>query len=125
MLKVKDNPRELSRELAKFMPLSEQLLKAYPNFAMPERFDDITRLRAVWNVVHAYGDDQTKASYRKYIERLRDEFAKRADPVTVKWLDQVMKEPGKPPEKYVVRLRLADPEKPETKEAQDSKKEKK
>jgi hypothetical protein len=122
MLTNRGDPTEVGRALAKFMPLAEELLKGYPNFAMPERFDDITRLRAVWNVVHAYGDDQTKASYRKYIERLRDEFQEREDPVTVKWLDQVMEKPGNPPEKYVVRLQLGEPEKPEAKEPKDTKK---
>jgi hypothetical protein len=122
LLRNSDDRRNFNRILAEFMPQSEKLLKGYPGYAMPERLDDILALRVVWNIVHAHGDDAAKAAYRKFIEDLRQHFAKRADKVTVKWLDQVMKEPGMPPEKYVVRLQLGAPEKPEAKEAKDSKK---
>lgn len=110
MIGNKDVESAFDRSLAEFVTLSDKLLKAYPNFAMRERFSDVGRLRVVWNVVHAYGDEKSKAAYRKYIDGLRKYFEERGDLVTVKWLDQVTETPGKPPDKFVVRLRLGEPE---------------
>lgn len=119
MIANKDNATAFDRNLTEFVRISEKLMLAYPNFAMRERFRGVCRLGVVWDVVHAYGDDRAKATYRKYIERVRDDFMKRADHVTVMWLDQIMEKTEKPPEKYVVHLRLGEPE--ETAEKKDQK----
>jgi hypothetical protein len=115
MLTNKNDQNAFKQKLDQFIPLSEKLLKAYPDYAVPERFDDITRLRVVWNTVNAYGSEASKESYREFLLKLKDYFEKRSDSIAVKWLDQVMKKPGRPPEKYVVRLQLGEPEKKDEK----------
>jgi hypothetical protein len=112
LLNSKKDPRQFKQALETLLPLCEKTLKAFPAYALPERYNDIGRMREVWNIVHAYGDAESQADVKQGISSLRDLFAKRSDPVAAKWLEQAMDAPGKPVKKYLYEynLKLKEPQ---------------
>jgi hypothetical protein len=61
-------------------------------------------LRAMWNMVHAYGDQESHAAMKACCLSLRDDFAAQSDRLAVQWLDQVMAKPGRHPSFFTVTL---------------------
>jgi len=100
----KANPREFERHLGEFMRCFGKTLKGLPDFATGEKYFLARYLRGVWNMVHAHGSEQAKASLIAFIQELREHFAKESDLVTAQWLEQVVAPPGPCPEVFVELL---------------------
>jgi hypothetical protein len=103
-LDEKANPREFERHLSEFMRCFGKTFKGMPDFATGEKYFLARYLRGVWNMVHAHGSEQAKASLIAFIQELREHFAKESDLVTAQWLEQVVAPPGPCPEVFVELL---------------------
>lgn len=97
-LEHKTDAPGFKQHLQQFRQHFEKVVHAVPGYAVEDRYALAQYLRAVWNMVHAYGDEQDKESLRTYVVGLRDHYGRLSDPVTVKWMNQVMAKAGQPPE---------------------------
>jgi hypothetical protein len=106
----KDDLEKFRRAWRRFLVVRERAIKMIPGYALPERFSILEELRAAWNVVHAYGDEDLRAETRTFVESLRDYYKSRSDDLTVKWLEEVMKPPGKAIERIETIVLVPDDE---------------
>jgi hypothetical protein len=112
LLDSRSDTREFTRAIESLLPLSEKLLLEYPGYAIPDRYHECTRLRAVWNIIHAFGGEDSHSRITAHMLTLIAQFGKREDAVTTQWLRQVMEKPGQPVDKYVkiIYLKSVAPE---------------
>jgi hypothetical protein len=113
LLDSKEVPGKFRQSLDKFLPLSKKLLLELPEYALPERFQGCARLRAVWNIVHAFGDVESRKQLEQHLLGLVKHCEGDQDAVTAEWLRQVMVKPGTPVDQYVkiIFLRPVEPKK--------------
>lgn len=102
---------EFRREPAKFKRLFDAYLPRCDNSvnrALPHDrgwlYAEMRFLRAMWNMVHAYGDAESQAAMKARLVSMRSDFAAQSDQLAVRWLDQVMAKPGRHPSFFSVTL---------------------
>jgi hypothetical protein len=110
LLATRQKPQEFEKNLVNVLRLCDELMKALPAYAYSERFRQTVRLRAVWNIVHAYGDEADQTLITKFVVDLIERYKAKGDAPTMKWLEQVMAEPGKPVDQYVYTIEVSLPE---------------
>lgn len=115
LLDSKNSPEKFQQAINKFLPLSKKLLLGYPRYALPERFLQCRRMRAAWNIVHAFADNEAREKLEKHVLSLINHFEQAKDAVTAQWLRQVMDKPGTPVDQYV-KIILLHPVKAKTSE---------
>jgi hypothetical protein len=113
MLDDRDDPDKVRQHFDAFVPQYEVTLKVYPAHYLGYKFDEIGSLRSTWNIIHAYGDDATKAAMKAFVESLRDYHAERGETLAATWLSQVMEPPDKPMDRFLYQVILTPVNKPE------------